>query len=94
MISPMTLMGHNLAVYLVAILLYRHNGAASDDDTTRWYMRWVEVEEGLWATIVGGGSNGPTSRWLSNKGCVLCRRLTIKLIYQSMWGMLSLPPLA
>jgi hypothetical protein len=24
---------HNLAIYLVALLLYRHNGIAGDDDT-------------------------------------------------------------
>jgi hypothetical protein len=28
---------NNLATYLVAILLYRHNGDAHDDDTTRRY---------------------------------------------------------
>ena len=28
--------GHNLAAYVVAILLYRHNGDARDDDTARW----------------------------------------------------------
>jgi hypothetical protein len=28
---------HNLATYLVAILLYRHNGDARNDDTTRRY---------------------------------------------------------
>ena len=27
--------GHNLAAYLVALLLYRHNGDADDNDTTR-----------------------------------------------------------
>ena len=36
---------HNLVAYLVVILLYRHNGDASDDDTVRRYMRWVEGEE-------------------------------------------------
>ena len=41
-----------------------------------------------------GGGGGPTSRWLSNNGCVLCHRPAVKLIYQSTWGMLSLPPLA
>jgi hypothetical protein len=40
---------HNLAVYLVAVLLYRHNGDASDDDTTRRYIRQVEGEEVSWA---------------------------------------------
>ena len=37
--------GHNLAAYLVALLLYRHNGDADDDDTIRWNIRWVEGEE-------------------------------------------------
>jgi hypothetical protein len=32
--------GHNLATYLVALLLYRQNGDANDnDDTVRWYIR-------------------------------------------------------
>ena len=37
--------GHNLAAYLVAILLYRHNGDAGDDDTMRRCMRRVKGEE-------------------------------------------------
>ena len=37
--------GHNLAAYLVAILLYRHNGGAGDDDIARQCMRQVEGEE-------------------------------------------------
>ena len=37
--------GHNLAAYLVALLLYRHNGDAGNDDTMRRYIRWVEGEE-------------------------------------------------
>ena len=60
--------GHNLAAYLVSLLLCRHNGGASDDDTMRRYMRRVEGEEESRAAVVGGG-DGPTSRWLSNKGC-------------------------
>ena len=36
---------HNLAAYLVAILLYRHNSGADDDDTMRRCMRWVEGKE-------------------------------------------------
>ena len=30
--------GHNLVAYLVAILLYRHNGNTCDDGTMRRYM--------------------------------------------------------
>ena len=84
---------HNLAAYLVTILLYGHNSNACDDDTARQYMRQVEGEEESRATVAGGGG-GPTSRWLSNKGCVLCHRPTIKLIYNTTWGRLSLPPSA
>jgi hypothetical protein len=46
--------GHDAAVYLYAILLYRDNGGAADDDTVKGYMR----------QFAGGGST--TSRWLSN----------------------------
>ena len=41
-----------------------------------------------------GGGGGPMSRWLSNKGCVLCHRSAVKMIYNTTWGRLSLPPLA
>jgi hypothetical protein len=37
--------GHNLVAYLVALLLYRHNVDARNDDTARWYMRWIKGEE-------------------------------------------------
>ena len=44
--------GHNLAAYLVTLLLYRHGGDAGNDDTTRRYIRWVEGEEESWAAAV------------------------------------------
>jgi hypothetical protein len=37
--------GHNVAAYLVAIFLYRHNSDVGDDNTVRWYIRWVKGEE-------------------------------------------------
>ena len=43
--------GHNLVTNLVALLLYRHNGGVGDDDTARWYMRWVKGEEESWASV-------------------------------------------
>ena len=49
--------GHNLAAYLVALLLYTLNGDASDDETTRRYIRWVEGEEvswGQWQAMAAG----------------------------------------
>ena len=36
---------HNLVAYLVTLLLYRHNGDAGDDNTTRRYIRRVEGED-------------------------------------------------
>ena len=39
-----------------------------------------------------GGGDEPTSRWLSNKGCLLCHLPTIKVIYNTTWGRLSLLP--
>ena len=88
--------GHNLAAYLVAILLYRHNGDARDNDTMRWYMRRVEGKEELRAVEVGS-DGGPTSRFLCNKGCVLCRHEAAAEVIRETrwaWAKLSLPPLA
>ena len=44
--------GHNMAAYLVAIFLYRHNGDAGDDDTIMRYIRWAEGKEESWATAI------------------------------------------
>jgi uncharacterized membrane-anchored protein len=37
--------GHNVAAYLVAIFLYRHNGDVGDDNTMWRYIRRVKGEE-------------------------------------------------
>ena len=37
--------GHNVAAYVAAILLFRANTGADDDQAARWYMRQVEAEE-------------------------------------------------
>ena len=42
-------------------------------------------------SIVGGGG-GPMSRWLSNKGCVLCHLPSAEVVLQMTWGKLLLPP--
>jgi hypothetical protein len=41
--------GHDAAAYLYAILLYRDNGGAATDDTTKGYMR----------RVASGGSTTP-----------------------------------
>ena len=56
-----------MVAYLFAILLYRHNGDAHDDDTVRRYMKRVKGEEESQAMAASGGG-GPTSRWLHNNG--------------------------
>jgi hypothetical protein len=82
-----------VAAYLVTILLYNCNDDASDDDTARWYIRWFEGEEESRAMTTGGGS-GLMSRWLRNKGSVLCHQAAAKVIIQTTWGKITLPPLA
>ena len=44
--------GHNLAGYLVTLLLYRYNGNAGNDDTMRRYIRQVKGKEVSWAVAV------------------------------------------
>ena len=41
--------------------------------------------------MVGGGG-GPTSRWLSNKGCRLCCEVAAKVIHEMMWWCNKWPP--
>jgi hypothetical protein len=38
-----------------------------------------------------GDGGGPMSRWLRNKGCVLCRILAAVVVLQTTWGKLSQP---
>jgi hypothetical protein len=75
--------GHDAAAYLCAILLYRDNGSAAADDTSKQYMRWV----------AGGGSM--MSRWLSNEGCLPLREKAVRVIHSStshIWGEPMPPP--
>jgi hypothetical protein len=75
--------GHDEAAYLYAILLYRDNGCAAADDTTKRYMRQV----------AGGGST--PSRWLSNEGSLHLREKATCAIHSSTWrnwGEPLLPP--
>jgi hypothetical protein len=76
---------HDAAAYLYAILLYRDNGGAAADATTKGYMRWV----------AGGGST-TSSRWLSNEGCLPLREKTARALHYSTWRIWgeSMPPLA
>jgi hypothetical protein len=52
--------GHNLAAYLIIILLYAHNGSVSDDDSARQCMRRVKGEEESRAEATSSGC-GPMS---------------------------------
>jgi hypothetical protein len=51
--------GHDAAAYLYAIFLYRDNGSAVAEDTTKGYMR----------RVAGGGST-TSLRWLSSEVCL------------------------
>jgi hypothetical protein len=74
--------GHDAAVYLYDILLYRDNGGAAADDTAKVYMRQV----------AGGGST--TSRWLSNEGRVPLREKAARALHYLTWRIWGepLPP--
>ena len=50
-------------------------------------MRRVEGEEESRAAMAGGG---PMSRWLSNKGCVLCHRPTVKVIFLAQAALMAM----
>jgi hypothetical protein len=65
--------GHDTAAYLYAIFLYRDNGGATADDTTKGYMR----------RVAGGGST--TSRWLSNEGCLPLREKAAHALHYLTW---------
>ena len=74
--------GHDAAVYLYAILLYRDNGGAVAHDTAKRYMRRV------------AGCGSTTSRWLSNEGCLPLREKAALAIHYSTWRIWGepLPP--
>jgi hypothetical protein len=65
--------GHDAAAYLYAILLYRDNGGAAADDTTKGYMR----------RVAGGSST--MSRRLSNEGCLPLREKAARVLHYSTW---------
>jgi hypothetical protein len=41
---------------------------------------------------VAGGSVGPRSRWLRNKGCRLCHEVAAKVIHEMTWWYKKWPP--
>jgi hypothetical protein len=63
---------HNVVAYVAAMVLYRANGSAGDDDIVRRYIRHVEGEEE--STVV-------TSMIVqTNKGCLRCREAASEVI--------------
>jgi hypothetical protein len=51
---------------VAAILLFRANTGADDDQAARWYMRQVEAEE----EAVAGAAGGAGGAMFSNEGCL------------------------
>jgi hypothetical protein len=64
--------GHDEAAYLYAILLYRDNDGAADDDIANGYMRRV-----------AGGTSTTSSRCLSNEGCLPSREKAARACHYS-----------
>ena len=73
--------GHNVAAYVTAILLFKANTGADDDQAARRYMRQVEGEEEA-AAGAAGSAGGPM---LSNEGCLHCRELAFACVMGTHW---------
>jgi len=70
-----------VAAYVAAILLFRANTDADDDQAARRYMRQVEGEEEAAAGAAGGASGS----MFSNKGCLHCRELAFIRVMGTHW---------
>ena len=70
-----------MAAYAAAILLFRANNGAEDDEAVRWYIRLVEGEGEAWATAAADAS-GPM---LSNEGCLQCSVEAHYRIWDTHW---------
>jgi hypothetical protein len=66
-----------VAAYVAAMVLYRANGGAVDDDTARWYIRQVEAEE------VSAAATAMIMR--TNKGCLRCCEAASEVIQRVTW---------
>ncbi|KAG2611919.1 hypothetical protein PVAP13_4KG230705 [Panicum virgatum] len=62
---------HNVVAYVAAILLFRANTGADDDQAARWYMHQVEGEE----EVMAGAAGGAGGSMFSNEGCLHCCEL-------------------
>ncbi|KAG2571489.1 hypothetical protein PVAP13_7KG378600 [Panicum virgatum] len=73
--------GHNVAAYVAAILLFRANTGADDNQAVRQYKRQVEgVEE-----VVAGAAGGAGRSMFSNEGCLHCRELAFACVMGTHW---------
>uniref|UniRef100_K3YYR5 Uncharacterized protein n=1 Tax=Setaria italica TaxID=4555 RepID=K3YYR5_SETIT len=87
-LSHTTAGGHNVGAYLYALMLYRNNVGATDNDIAKMYIRRFECEDDL----VAIGSAGPKK--LRNDGCWVCRKEAAYLVNSVTWRMHGepLPP--
>ena len=65
---------------MAAILLFRANTGADDDQAARWYMRQVEGEEEAMGVVGGAGGS-----MFSNEGYRHCRELAFIHIMGTHW---------
>ena len=73
--------GHNVAAYVAAILLFRANTSADNDQASRWYMRQVEGDE----EATAGAAGGIGRSMFSNEGCLHCRELAFACVMGTHW---------
>uniref|UniRef100_K3ZDN8 F-box domain-containing protein n=1 Tax=Setaria italica TaxID=4555 RepID=K3ZDN8_SETIT len=73
--------GHNVGAYLYALMLYRKNAGATDDDIAKMYIRRLECED----DSVAIGSTG--LKKLCNDGCRVCHEEAAYLVNSVTWRM-------
>jgi hypothetical protein len=66
---------------VAAILLFRANTGADDDQAARWYMRQVEGEE----EVAAGAAGGAGGSMFINAGCLHCRELAFTCVMGTHW---------
>ena len=62
--------GHKVAIYALALLLYRPNSGDGDDDEARWLLRMVE-----------GPELGALALPWNNKTCMKCHSQIISVLW-------------
>uniref|UniRef100_K3ZN97 Uncharacterized protein n=1 Tax=Setaria italica TaxID=4555 RepID=K3ZN97_SETIT len=70
---------HDVGAYLYALMMYKNNGSAVDDDIANMYIPRVECEDGSSARRSTG------SKKLCNDGCWVCHKEAAYLVNRVTW---------